>query len=49
MPALLVLIAAATLAYKWRGNDWWTALLKGAVTVYAAYLVVLGLTWLINR
>ncbi len=49
MPVLLVLIAAVTAIYKWRGNDWWTALAKGGITVYAAYVVVLALTWLLNR
>ena len=49
MPVLILLIAAATVVYKWRGNDWWTALAKGGATVYGAYVIVLALPWLINR
>jgi hypothetical protein len=45
----LILIGAATVVYKWRGNDWWMALAKAAATVYGAYFAVLALAWLVNR
>lgn len=38
----LVLVAAVTVVYRWRGKRWWDAFIWAAFTVLAAWAVVVG-------
>ena len=39
----IVLVAAVTVVYRWRGKRWWNAFIWAMFTVFAAWMAVVGI------